>query len=218
MRMRKKLLLATCLVGLALGLGGCRVAGYLLYLVSPSRSSRTIPAEFEGLSGKTVAVLIAVDEALLSEHQYLRLQTASVIGAELEKQIEEVKVVAPQRGVRFQDDNLSWEAMSPAELGRKLGADILLRVNVLDYGLREPGSASLYRGRITGEAEIFDVSRTDDQDAVWRSEAISISFPKEGHPINRISGGARQLRFETDRRFAEALVKKFYKHEVKVKG
>jgi len=204
----------TALAGLAWTVGGCNILAFPLYLISPAPSGVKVPAEYDGLEDKAVAVVIDADESMLAEHQFLRLQLSDVINRELQEHIDGVKTVGPSRIVRHQDADPDWAAGDRRDMGKRFDADFVLQVTLLDYGMREPGSTSPYRGRITAEAELFCVSLPPAKARVWRGAQIDASYPEGGRPVSRISGGVRELRYETERRFAEALVKKFRTYEV----
>ena len=159
--------------------------------------------------------MVTAEDSLLYEYADVRVQLSLVIAAELEKRVSGVSFVPPYRIVKYQDSDLGWRSMERGELGRKFGADFVLQINLMDYGMLEKGSASLYRGRITAEAELYNTTLPPGKTRVWRNPRIQISYPEGGRPVSRIQGGVRDLRYKTDKRFADALVKKFYDHKIK---
>ena len=208
-----------CLSLAAGGLGGCNILAYPLCLIAPDFSAKTVKPEFGALPGKTIAVVIVAEEPFLYEHPFLRLSLSSAIGVELERHLKGAKVVRPDRVIRYQDDNLDWQVMARTEFGKQFDADFVLQVTMLGYTTAEPGSASLYQGRITAEAELYQTSLEPAKSLVWRNAEISIAYPDDarGRPAGQIPRLPQEIRNEIERRFAEALVKKFRKHKLKAK-
>ena len=204
--------LVVALGAIAWSAGGCNVLGFFMSVIPTG--GQTVKAEFAGLEGKTVAVVIEADKSLVYEWPDVRRRLSEIIRVELNRRLDDVVVVPPLRVIRYQDANLRWHLMDRGELGRKFGADYVLQVVLAEYGVREPGSASLFRGRVHAAASVHDVSRPAEQGPVWRNPDISISYPKDGRPVSRITGEIGEMRDETERRFAEALVRKFYDHEI----
>ena len=192
--------------------GGCRALGFFMSLIP--MPAQTVKAEFSGLDAKTVAIVIEADESLVYEWPDVRRRLSESIRAELNLHLDNVVVVRPLRVIRYQDANLRWRSMDRAKLGRKFGADYVLQVVLMDYGVREPGSASLFRGRAHAAASVFDTSRSASQVSVWRDPNIRVSYPEDGRPVSRIVGSIAAMRDEVERRFAEALVRKFYDYKV----
>lgn len=209
------LIVGVLLAGVCL-LVGCNLLAYPLYLIAPSKTSRTIDAEFDDLDNAKVAVVIVASERLIHEHQYFRAQLAGIVSMELRKQLDDIKTVNPSRIVKHQDNNPDWDAIDRPALAKKFGADYLLQVNMDHYALRESGSQTLYRGNITAHAALFDASLPPEKARVWHG-VIEVMYPKEGHPVARINNTLYDFRVTTERLFAENLVKKFRSYSVKVK-
>ena len=124
---------------------GCDSLAYMGYLLAPSGGTKKVPAEFEGLSGRTVAVVIYADQGVLFEYPYARLSLSLKIGAELKDKVKKVAVVDPRRVIKYQDENFRWDAMAKNQLGRELNADCVLFVVLEKYTTREPGSVKRCR-------------------------------------------------------------------------
>jgi len=193
---------------------GCNVLAWTVHVISPSRRGKTVPAEFDGLRGHSVAVVIDADPAVLFEHRYLRVELGTLINAGLREHVKGVRPVAPQRVTRYQRENIQWDAMAPSALGEALGADFVLLLSVLEHSMREPGSASLLLGRVSAEAGLYDVSLPAGRQRVWHSAEIGATHPADGRPVQYVPD-EREFRHQTQRRFAVALVRKFYSHKVK---
>jgi hypothetical protein len=193
-------------------LSGCQGVGYLAYLVAPN-SKQKVPAEFDGLSGHTAAVVIYTDLAVQYDYPYARLGLSMAICSEIRKNVPDVRLVPPERVISYQDSNINWEDMDRTGLGRALGADYLIYVPLDEYSTREPGSVNLFQGRIRGQAMVYDCTGAKGEPRLWEADELSVTFP-ENAPAGVIGQDDSKIRYETEKLFADLLAKKFYKHEV----
>lgn len=196
--------------------GGCNVVTYPVEAVlSAFKPSKTVEAEFNGLPDRSVAIVIRTRPSIEYEYRYVCLQMSLLIEAELKKHVSGVRVVDPRRVAKYQSENIHWNSARPAELGKVFGADFVLYVSLAEHSTREAGYTSLLRGSILAEAGLHDVSLADQEACVWRNPDISVAYPTGGGPVQQRPGVEDQIRYGTQRRFAEALVKKFRRYKVK---
>lgn len=208
--MARKLLIPVLL--LAVAMTGCEGVAYFLYLFAPPEPVKTVKAEFAGLAGHNVAIVIYADEKVQLEYPYARLRVASMIAAELRKRIKNIKVIDPRRVVRYQHENIHWDEMDKTKLGKRFGADYALYVTLVEYTTRERGMINLFRGSIVAEAAVYQTSLPERQARVWRVSEIRVLYPPEA-PMGQPGEDDRKIRYETERSFTDKLVKKFYKHK-----
>jgi hypothetical protein len=82
----------------------------------------------------------------------------------------------------------------------------------VEYTTREPGSVNLFHGKIAGQNSLYQTDRPEKEARVWRGDDISVVYPPNapgGIPMD----SDRAIRQATDELYAQALVKKFYKHK-----
>ncbi len=194
--------------------GGCNWLAYIGYLFSPD-DSRTVAPAFSKLDDNTVAIIIVAPDRFVKSYDYFREQLGMVISEELKQHLDDVETVEAFAVVKYQKSHPNWAAVPQSELARILGADYLLVVTVRDYRLRPKGSASLYHGYISADAELFEATRDKTNVRVLWCPEISVDYPKGEYPLTQFKRGLEGLRFKIDSLFAEALVKKFRYHKVK---
>jgi len=194
-------------------LAGCSGLGYLGYLIAPPDRKVKVPAEFDGLAGQTVAIVVYADIGVQYEYPYARLGVSLALRAELTEHIKDINVVDPRRVITYQDENIHWENYSRTKIGRDLGADYVLYVALAEYTMREPGTVSLYRGRISGQGSLYDVTKPDRQARVWHGDDFRVIYPKHA-PTGQPGHDDSRIRYETEKQFARMLARKFYEHEV----
>ena len=205
----------------AVVLGGCDVARYTGYLLTPT-SKKEVEAEFDGLPGHSVAIVIFADQGVLYEYPHVQGRLSALIANELRENVTEKKalsktkkvtVIAPARVLKYQHENVNWDEMPRTKLGQVFGADYVLYVSLVGYTMREPGSLNLYRGMVTAEGSLYETTAKSRQEArVWHANDLRIVFPEKG--AGRLADDRRIIRKETDSRFADLLAKKFYDYEV----
>lgn len=204
-------LLQIAMLTLACSLPGCRQLGYILHLFLPV-PKKTVKAECDALANHNVAIVIFADQKVLYEHGDAPLTLSAVIGAELRKRVEKVTLIDPRRIVKYQRENIYWDSLDRTKLGKVFDADHVLYVTLVEYATRERGALNLFRGRITAEAAIYQTSLPERQACLWRAKDLHAVYP-EKEP-GKVGDSDTRIRLETERRFAELLVKRFYKHEV----
>jgi len=192
---------------------GCDATGYMLYLFAPGDKMVKVPAEFDGFAGKKVAIVIYADICVQYDYPFARLGLSTAIASELKAHVENIEIVPPARVVAFQDQNVNWETMDRTELGRELGADYVLYVMLDEYTLREPGSVNLFRGRVRAQAVVYDCLKNESDARVWSGDEFSVIYPEHA-PTGQLGQDDSRIRYETEKRFAMQLAKRFYEHEV----
>lgn len=218
--MSKRLRTWACVCGLLAAAGlsaGCttEMARYMAYLFHGG-DQRKVKAEFKGLEGKSLAVVVYTDQRTRYEYADLNLTLSAAIGSRIEKNVKNVKVVSPARIVRYQDENAYWDEMDKTELGKALGADFVLFVPIEEFATRLPDSAYLYRGRVACEPSVYDVSKPPRDSRVHKFEKIRVLYP-ENEPAGLATENDRKIRAKTEEIFAERLAWKFYDHTEEIK-
>jgi len=147
------------LVGLLVSTsGGCALVGGMA-AVYQETSTKTVPAEFVGLEGKSFAVIVAADRSLQGEHPGL-LEAVTVRMTERLAASTNLPraggFVPPADVLSFQYNNAGWEARPRAELMESLGkVDRLIFVDILDYRLHEPGNMYQWDGVAAGTISVI---------------------------------------------------------------
>ena len=200
------LALAACL-----GAGGCGPLRYAGYLAAPELPSKTVPAEFPGLDGHRVAIVIFADERVQYEYPRARLTLPSAIRAEMNAHLKSASVTDPAKVWQYQNDHVNWETLEKSELAKQFSVDYILYVALVEYTTREVGSVDLYRGRITAECSLYQAGMSDQEGRVWHCDRLAVLYP-ESAPTGVPGESDRAVRDGAERLLAETLVKKFYGH------
>jgi len=189
---------------------GCRVFRWIAYVTFPWQPKTTVQAEFDGLAGHSVAVVVYADENTQYQYPLVQLNLSALIGAELRGNVNGVTVLEPRKIVSYQKQNVHWDEMDRTELGKALGAEYVLSVALIEFATVEEGYLDLLRGRITGQGRLYQTNLPEQQACVWRGKDIRVSFPRT--PTARAGNNEEAIRLKVMRMFARQLGRKFYKH------
>ena len=205
---KSRMLLASVCV-LMLLTGGC---GRMMYFFWPFGRTETIHAEFEGLKGRSVAVVIFAKDNTQYEHPWAMLNLSSMTSARLRANVEDLTTIDPKKITAYQRKNLHWQAMDKTELGKTLKAEFILHISLVEFSTAEKGYVDTLRGTINGEIKLYDCSKPEDDAMVWTCENITVQFPKV--PTVRTPKNEAAIRSEILTQFSDKLAKKFYTHDV----
>jgi hypothetical protein len=187
---------------------GCTQLGFALASTMPEPVEE-VPAEFNKLEGEKVAVVVWAQPETVLQYPHVRLELASQVAYDLQRHLEPIEVVPPQKIADYQESNLNWDAMPPARLGEKFGADFVIFIELLNYSTREPHEPNLFRGRAKASLVVHDVS---DPMARWSLTPATAAYPSGARRVTNIDEMTvhRQLLEILGSRIAV----KFYDHEV----
>ena len=195
---------------------GCGCTDWLAYVFAPASPMRTVHPEFAGLKKKTIAVVILAGPETRLEHATIELELSDAVSAELRRRVKGVRTIDPRKIMRYQEENLRWDAMPPGKLCGVFNSDYVLLISVIEFATRERGSMHLARGRIAAEAALYDPSPAGGSlsDPRWQADVIRVAYPEEKEPLGVPTRDDWAIRSETCKAFAVELVKRFHKHKV----
>jgi len=165
------------------------------------------PAEYKGLQGQRVAV-ICVSEAssfgLGSDSLYL----SRSVGTLLKQNVKEIAVVRPDEIADWIDRH-DWNEMDFAEVGRGVGAQMVVAIELSAFSLYE--GQTLYRGRADIRVRVLDLK--DGGGEVFTRRMTEITFPENSaYPATDSSENKFRIAFLQS--LAERVAKLFYSHEI----
>ena len=197
--------------------GGCNILAYPMALFAPPAPMKTVEPEYDGLKGRTVALVVFAGPETELDYQQVQIEMHDVVSAELKKHVKDARVVDVRRVMRYQDENPRWDAEPPEKLCKVFDCDAVLLIALEEFSTRERGSIHLARGRIRAGASVYVPDRRaaggQKGGCAWRSGTVNVVYPPKS-PLGLPAGNDRPLRIRTEWIFAERLVKSFYKHKV----
>ena len=167
--------------------GGCKSAGIISVFATPSRHEIKIPAEYDLTKHKhkdKKILLLARQPGWLNANVNLRYYLTKSINKEF---TEKVKIAADnlvsyKQLSEFRSNKSDFSLLSPARVGKALGADMVLLVTVKSYQLNRMAETNYYDGFLNIQAVLIDV---ETEEKLWpesaNSKSIKVGFEVESN-------------------------------------
>ena len=136
---------------------------------------------------------------------------------QLTDNVKGITVVPVDKVLQFQAENIYWDSMDKTALASQLGAGKLLYVTIIEFGTHQPGSEHLYQGHMIAEAAVYDAKSSEAQSRQWYGSDLTATYPKDA-PIGNVGADDREIRYQTQKQFAQHLVEYFYNHKEPVQS
>lgn len=185
----------------AIAIPGCvGLPAQLLYVIYGNKAA----AEFEGLNSKNIAV-VCVSDASAYGPNTLTFAVERQVAALLAKHVPKARVV-PQSKVDNWKDQYGWDESDFMQIGRGVGADMVVAIEISSYSLHE--GSTMYKGKVTVTTDVYD---TKDQSVAFHIGPEDYEFPKSGRPALQLSERDFEAQFLS--KFCEHLARRFYEYE-----
>ena len=139
-----------CWMALLLAACGCKSTLQSLTLLYEGYD---VPAEWNGLEGKKVAVVCKPLTSLEYTSPGVDKALAEAISELLKTHVKDIHIISPQKVADLLDIKGKGDYV---EIGKALGAEKVVGIDIESFGVRE--GATLYRGRATVHIQVFDVA------------------------------------------------------------
>jgi hypothetical protein len=172
--MRMRLLLIAVLFAVCFNSGCIRFAANMMNAIR----GNDLPAEYNGLTEKRVAIVCSVDGAVASEASGSML--TSFISSLLIKNLPKATIIGQDEVERWLEIE-GWSANDALAIGKGVKADQVVSVQVTNLKLRE--GATLYRGSCDIRIAVYDI--TADGKTSYVRQITEHAYPKiSGTPIS----------------------------------
>lgn len=149
---------------------GCiGMTSQLLYLIKGQK----VPAEFEGLAGKRVAVVCVASSASYDPGSAPSILSQLVEGM-LRQNVDDVKMVRHDEVVDW-IDNHDWDEVDYRDVGRGVNADAVVSIELENYRLHE--DATMFKGRANVTVKVHDMQKKGE---VLFRRSFTSAFPVNG--------------------------------------
>jgi hypothetical protein len=163
-------LVLTCLLGT-----GC---GQLPKLQGQQKKMVDVTAEYLGLDGQRVAVMVAADGQLLYKYPQAPSQICRAVTGRIASHVPGINATIPDQIMRFQNENPYWQNIRYGELVKKMDVDRVVLIDLVEYRTHEPGNAHLWQGIITANVGVIDASAADPDNFVFYN-TVEVRFPEQ---------------------------------------
>ncbi len=174
----------------------------IMYIIKGNK----IPAEFDGLAGKKVAVVCVANNS-----NYDPTAASSILSQLVEmllrQNVKNIKVVRQQEIANWMDNN-DWDQTDYRDIGKAVNADMVLGIDLDGYRLHE--DATMFKGRANVTLTVYDMAQGGD--AVFRRSLPNLTFPiNGGQHVSETTDAQFQRLFLTN--LARDIAKHFYPYE-----
>lgn len=206
-------LAALLMLAAAMSLGGCNWLGYGAHALSGGDKNKTVAvdADYRGLDGKSVAVLVAADEYTLFRHPGSPQRVARAVTQQLTADIPGIKPVDPGQVARFQRDNAYWNTLTYGELLNRLKVERIVYIDLAQYTTNEPGDKHVWRGVVVGRVGVAAADATQPNDLVYGAD-VSAEFPP-GQTVGVLEANEQTIQLGMLKTFAVEVSRLFHDHE-----
>ena len=146
-------------------LGGCSTLLTVAYLIQPA----DMPAEFDGLKGKTVAVVCRPIIELEFTDAGSARELATLVSGQIEQQVRRTEVIGQHEVARWIYEN-AW--VDYQTVGKALDADYVVGIDLEEFRFHE--GSTLYRGRATAHVKVYDLA---EKKLVFQKRIDDFAFP-----------------------------------------
>ena len=170
---------AGLLLLLFLAVTGCQPIGYVANAVAGGDETVDVKAQFLGLQGKTIAVLVTMDEHTLMEFRDADRRLCQSISQELKTNLPPgTAVLSPAQMVKFVKDHPRLAAMPYGQLLKELKADRLLLVDIFEYHTHDPGNPHQWQGVCSAGISVASADAPNPDDLVYSAQ-VHVEYPKD---------------------------------------
>ena len=139
-----------------------------------------VPAAYDGLEGRTCAVIVNADYATLVEHPSVVKNITANVAVRIAKHVKDATVLPPATVLTWQYKTPQWRAMPYGEVAKELGVDRLVYIDVYEYRLNPTGNSYLWDGVAGANIGIIETDGLAPDEFVYSTNVVSKFPDKEG--------------------------------------
>ena len=196
-RLTSALVLLLCLSAVA----GCNMVATAMYVINGTN----VPAEFNDLKGKKVAVVCRPITALQYRDASVARDLAKQVGVLLKKNLKNVTIIEQREIDQWTDEN-NWEEY--VQLGKAMNADMVVGLDLEQFSLYE--GKTLYQGKADLNVLVYEVGK--GKDPVFEKPLPGTHYPPNS-AIPAVDRTEAQFRRQFVAMLAERIARHFYNHD-----
>ncbi len=175
----------------------------LMYVIK----GHNIPAAYDGLAGKRVAVFCVSDASAYGPDR-LTFTVSKAVSMKLARGVKKIDVVPQAQIENWMDEN-AWDELKFSSLGKGVGADAVVVIEIPSYSIHE--GPTIYKGRAEVTVTVYDLNAPEGSQVAFIYGPREFSFPKHGHPS--IQSNDRQFESLFLARLTQDISNQFVKHD-----
>ncbi|MFN5497803.1 MAG: hypothetical protein ACK5WD_01200 [bacterium] len=169
------------LFGFALVSSGC-IAGAVGALGQQIERGKKldVPAEYDGLEDRSVAVIVNADYATLVEHPTVVGQVTANVAVRIARHVKGATVLPPGEVLNWQYRTPQWRALAYGEVAKELGVDRLVYIDLYEYRLNPVGNSYLWDGVAGANIGVIEADGLAPDEFVYTSNVVERFPDQEG--------------------------------------
>ena len=177
--------------------GGCAIVG----LVGNALPRPTVPAQYTGLTGQPLGVMVYADRGVLYDFPSLRQDVATVVQNNLlqavrgkEKLLEGTTFpYAPAKFVRYQENFPEIQVSPPtAYAGNFRGITRLIYIEIESFSTRSDEAPELYRGSANATLKVLEIAPDGTASIAYEEPDLRIVYPTYA-PVEGLPSGSDRV-------------------------
>lgn len=190
---------------------GCNLVGILgpISRAAHEAGSTTYPAEYEGLEGKTFAVVVQADPVIRMNEPRLVNVLTNAITRTLATNVNHAGYVPGPKVLEFQFSTPRWSAWEPLRIADELTVDRLIVIDLVEYRMHEAGNAHLWDGRAVARVEVYEAEYASNEPAF--AGEVRVKYP-DGTGFSRQEMPGRQVAANLQQRLVDRACWLMYEH------
>lgn len=194
---------------------GCNWAGWGAGIFRPAPGHKRVPvaAEYTGLQGKRIAVLVAADDYTVFRFPRATRNVNLQVGEQINTNVPGVTLSIPVEVDEYQKRNPYWTSQRPSQTMEDLGVDRLIVIDLNEYRTHEPGNQNLWRGVIDATVAVYEADAEDADNRVYERQ-VRASFPEDDKEFGLTKGSDDAMEAQVLQVFSAKTAGLFYDHEV----
>lgn len=136
-----------------------------------------VPAEYMGLEGRTVAVVVHAERATLEEFPKVASIIANNVAGRLQATVADIRVRDPRNVVAWQHHAPGWVTVPYGDIARELDVDRVVYIELNEFRLHSLGDGRVWEGVSAGTVGVIERDGLDPN-AFTRSFNVVARFPR----------------------------------------
>lgn len=173
--------------------------------------STEIEAEYEGLTGKSFAVVVSADRVIEGNNPGISARINQRVNDRIIQNAGAAFAIPSADLLTVLYNTPQWPAMTRGEVAEMLGVERLVVVELVEYRLNEPGNKYIWDGSASCVVSVYESDSPFPDDPVFE-KAIRVSFP-DTSGLMRTEIPEAAVNTELANRITNRISWLFYTHE-----
>ncbi|MEZ6165337.1 MAG: hypothetical protein R3B67_12990 [Phycisphaerales bacterium] len=173
--------------------------------------STEIEAEYEGLIGKSFAVVVSADRVIEGNNPGISARINQRVNDRIIQNAGAAFAIPSADLLTVLYNTPQWPAMTRGEVAEMLGVERLVVVELVEYRLNEPGNKYIWDGSASCVVSVYESDSPFPDDPVFE-KAIRVSFP-DTSGLMRTEIPEAAVNTELANRITNRISWLFYTHE-----